>query len=104
MTVEEMKKKFVELKDNPENAEAFISEVEKDYSLLEASKAKIAEQANQIETDRKTIQDYSNKAILDSLTKEAGTVTEEPKEEADPKETFQKLFKERYYNEKEGDK
>lgn len=104
MTVEEMKKKFVELKDKPENAEAFISEVEKDYSLLEASKAKIAEQADQLEADKKTIQDFSNKAILDSLTKEAGTVSEEHEEEADPKAEFQKLFRERYYNKKEEDK
>lgn len=101
MTVEEMKEKFLELKDKPENAEAFLSEVEKDYSLLEASKAKIAEQASQLETDKKTIQDFSNKAILDSLTKEAGTVSEEHEDEADPKKEFQKLFRERYYNEKE---
>lgn len=102
MTFEELKKEFIDLKDNPEKMESFLSEVEADYSLFEASKKKIAEQAEKIEADKKTIQDMSNDKILASLTKESGTAVEEQEEtEADPKKEFQKLFKERYYNEKE---
>lgn len=98
MTIDEVKTRLADVIEHPENAEAFITDIGSDYDLLEASKAKIAEQADTISNDKKTIQAYVNSTLLTEKSEDVPN----PEEEKTPQEVFNELFDKRFvYNKKE---
>lgn len=98
MTKDELKTRLADVLEHPDNADSLIKDLDGDLDLLEASKAKIAEQT-------KTIEEYQAKekadAINSLLTAPSEETPKEEEQEKTPQEEFKELFNERYYSDDE---